>query len=100
MSTKVETEVQVSFPAACSRIRVMVVGIKMDDLEITLNISPLDRPPEEYFGYNYDYGRVNLFNAIHYLTHRYGQSTEIHAIEILKRLSPCLTRTRPTESPI
>jgi hypothetical protein len=65
----------------------MVVGIKMDDLEITLDISPLDRPPEEYFGYNYDYGRVKLFNAIHYLTHRYEQSTEIHAIEILKRLS-------------
>jgi hypothetical protein len=41
----------------------------MDDVEIELDIVPLDRPPEEYFGYNYDYGRVKLLNAIDYLSH-------------------------------
>jgi hypothetical protein len=59
----------------------------MDDVEIHLDIVPLDRPPEEYFGYNYGYGREKLLNAIGYLTHRSEQSTETEAIEILKRLS-------------
>jgi hypothetical protein len=58
-----------------------------DDVEIQLDIVPLDRPPEEYFGYNYDYGRVKLFHATQYLIHQSEHPTETQAIEILKKLS-------------
>jgi hypothetical protein len=73
---------------------VLAIMDDIDDVEIELDIVPLDCPPEEYFGYNYDYGRVKLLNAIDYLSHRSQQSTEIHAIEILKTLSLPRSHTR------
>ena len=55
----------------------------LDDVTIELDIRSIDRPPEEYFGWNYAYSRSILINASHYLLHAYGPSQEAAAIALL-----------------
>lgn len=64
----------------------VLVLAAVDDVDIQSDIVTLHRPPQEYFGYNYDCGRLKLRNAIQCLTHRSEQSTETQAIAILTRL--------------
>ena len=42
-----------------------------DDYTIEYDIVSLDRPPEEYFGYNYEYGRKLVRDAMLYLHKTY-----------------------------
>jgi hypothetical protein len=55
-----------------------------DPIEFTARIVPLDCPPEDYFGYNYAYGREILLSAVIHL-HGSSRSQDTEAIELLER---------------
>jgi hypothetical protein len=55
-----------------------------DPIEFTACLIPLDGPPEDYFGYDYSYGREIPLSAIIHL-HGSSRSQDTEAIELLER---------------